>query len=77
MLIFFTYGYSFSENDEHISRRIGEGKCPALYVGIYGDINSPANKRVVEKVEAIKSMRSKRYKLEVKYFDAETAKVWG
>lgn len=74
---FFTYGYSFSENDEHISKRIGEGTCKALYVGIYGDINTPENKRILEKVEILRSKRSERYKLEVKYYDAESAKVWG
>lgn len=74
---FFTYGYSFSANDEHISKRIGEGKCKALYVGIYGDIYSPENKQVVEKIEALKSKRSKRYNLEVNYYNAKTAEVWG
>lgn len=74
---FFTYGYSFSENDDHISRRIGEGKCKALYVGIYGDIDSEVNKEVVKRVEALKSKRSKRYNLDIKYYDADTAEVWG
>jgi hypothetical protein len=74
---FYTYGYSFSDNDEHISKRISEGKCKAIYVGIYGDINDSANKRIVEKVEVLKSKRSKRYNLDVKYYDASTAKVWG
>ncbi len=74
---FFTYGYSFSENDEHISQRIGEGKCKALYVGIYGDPNEENNRRIIEKVRTLGEMRSSRYPLEINFFDAESAKVWG
>ena len=74
---FFTYGYSFSENDDHISHRIGDGKCKAIFVGIYGDPNEDRNKKIIDKVRAISEMRNTKYPLDINFYDAESAKVWG
>lgn len=73
---FFTYGYSFSPNDDHISRKMGEGRFKNLYVGLYGDIEDPHNQRTIEKVEALKAQRSSRYPLETYYYDVSTANAW-
>jgi hypothetical protein len=74
---FYTYGYSFSSNDDHISRRFEEGKFKNLYVGLYGNIGDKANQLIVQKIEALKAARPSRYPLEVSYYDASTANVWG
>ncbi|WP_340105413.1 DUF4917 family protein [Rhodohalobacter sp. 8-1] len=74
---FFTYGYSFSDNDEHISKKIGEGKCKRIFVGVFGDIDSKENQLIIEKLEALKGYRSNRYPLEVEFYEVESAKVWG
>lgn len=74
---FFTYGYSFSDNDKHISKKMAEGKCKRIFVGIFGDINSKENQKIVRKVEAVKEFRSNRYPLEVEFYDVESAEVWG
>jgi hypothetical protein len=74
---FYTFGYSFSSNDDHISRRFEEGKFKNIYMGLYGDIEDSANQLILQKVEALRSERSSRYPLEIHYYDASTAKIWG
>lgn len=71
----FTYGVSFSQNDEHIFNKITHGRIKQLYVSLYGDINSKQNKQIIAQAEALKSHRSK-FPLEISYYDAETAAVW-
>lgn len=72
----FTYGVSFSANDEHIFGMIAHGRIKQLYVGIYGDPSSEANKQVFKKAEALK-LRRKDFPLEIAYYDVATANVWG
>ena len=74
---FFIYGHSLAENDEHILRRLGRGRFPKLYVSLYGDPDSDANKAIIAKADRLRSLRHERYPLEVAYFDAESAEVWG
>lgn len=72
----FTYGFSFSENDNHIIRKFKDGKHAKIAVGIYGDILNEENQRIVNTLERIKSDRSPLKPLEVRYYSVETAKVW-
>jgi hypothetical protein len=72
----FTYGVSFSENDEHIIKKIASGKINHLFVSIYGNPNSDSNKKIIKAAESIKRKR-KSQDFEVSYFDAESAEVWG
>jgi len=72
----FTYGVSFSDNDNHIFKKIYKGHIRKLFVGLYGDPDSEANKVIISKIEYLKSKR-KASDLEVEYYDAESAKVWG
>ncbi|MGJ3629325.1 DUF4917 family protein [Sphingomonas sp. MMS24-JH45] len=44
----FIFGHSLAENDDHILTRIGRGRCPKLYVGLYGDPEPPANKVIAD-----------------------------
>ncbi len=72
----FTYGVSFSANDEHNIKKITTRKLNHLFVSIYGNPNSDANKKIIESAEAIK--RKKRNQdFTVSYYDAESAEVWG
>lgn len=73
----FVYGHSLAKNDEHILKKIGRGKLPCVYLSIYGDPTSDTNKRIINTAESIKNMRKVSYPLEIKYYDAESAKVWG
>ena len=72
----FTYGLSFSANDEHITKKIARGRINHLFVSIYGDPNSDENKKIVSSVDTLKR-RNGNQDLEVTYYDAESAKVWG
>lgn len=72
----FTYGVSFSQNDNHILNLIPRGRIKHLFVSIYGDPYSEKNQDIIAKVEAMKSQREK-YPLQVTYYSAESAKVWG
>ncbi len=73
----FIYGHSLAENDEHYLRRIEKGKIAHVYIGLYGDPNSEANKRIIRRAEKMGNSRSTKYPLAVTYFDAASAKVWG
>lgn len=76
----FTYGVSFSENDEHILRTIEMGKVRSIFVGLYGDENSESNQRIRSRVDQIVLLRRdspRRNDLAVSYFDCASAAVWG
>lgn len=74
---FFIFGHSLAENDDHILKRLGRGKFAKLYVGIFGDPTSAANKAIVSRANELAALRRDRYPLEVVFFDSATANVWG
>lgn len=73
----FIYGHSLAENDEHILQQIRKGRFKKLYVSIYGDKDSDANKEIISRAEGFSSLRNQNHPLDVKFYDAESAKVWG
>ena len=74
----FVYGHSFANNDAHILNMIGRGKISHLFVSLYGDPSSKANETIRVNVEKIAGLRPQAYApLEVDFFDAASAKVWG
>lgn len=74
----FIYGHSLAINDEHYLKRIEKGKIKQLYVGLYGDPENNNNKIIIARAERMSVNRGKkRGGLEVFFFDAETANVWG
>ncbi|RYE59449.1 MAG: DUF4917 family protein [Sphingobacteriales bacterium] len=72
----FTYGVSFSANDEHILAKIPKGKVAHLFVSIYGDPNTAENKRIIAAAEKLKTKRADG-ELQIDYYDAASAEVWG
>jgi hypothetical protein len=73
----FIYGHSLAENDEHYIKRIEKGKIEHVYIGLYGDPNSPGNKAIIRRAEKMTTARRGKIPLTVSYFDAATAHVWG
>lgn len=73
----FIFGHSLAENDDHILARIGRGRCRKLYVGIYGDPASEPNQVIIKRAEALAGMRNYKWPLDVGFYDAASAKVWG
>jgi hypothetical protein len=74
---FYTFGFSFSDNDIHIYEKLSEGKFPKLFVGIYGDLKTEQNQKIIQKTSSWQTKRSSKYPLEIYYYSAESAKVWG
>jgi len=72
----FTYGVSFSANDEHIIKKISAGKINHLFVSLYGKPDSDANKKIIQATETIKRKR-RNQDFAISYYDAESADVWG
>lgn len=75
-----TYGWSLAENDTHILEVIAKSQLPALYVGVFGELESAANQEMLAQVEFLKEMRrdfrhSK--ELEIVFYSSASADVWG
>lgn len=73
----FIFGHSLAENDDHVLNRIGRGRCKKLYVGIYGDPLAEWNQQIIRRAQALAALRAERWPLEVAFYDAATAKIWG
>ncbi|MGE5475155.1 MAG: DUF4917 family protein [Bacteroidales bacterium] len=77
----FVFGHSLAENDDHILRLIETGKISKLFVSIYGDPTAKANKAIIQRAKAMTKARQMhsghRYPLDVFFYDAESAHVWG
>jgi hypothetical protein len=73
----FVFGHSMAANDDHILTRMGRGRFAKLYVGIYGDENTPDNRRIMARASALADLREARYPLEVAFYNAASANVWG
>lgn len=73
----FIFGHSLAENDDHILKRIGKGRLKKLYVGIYGDPLGLANQTIIQRAQALAGLRHEKWPLEVAFYDAASASVWG
>lgn len=73
----YTFGVAFSENDAHILHLIEKNRrLSILCVGVYGDPDSPANRSMIERIEAMAARRPQRNPLVLGFYDAESAHVW-
>ncbi|WP_409019279.1 DUF4917 family protein [Brevundimonas vesicularis] len=73
----FIFGHSLADNDDHILRRIARGRCRKLYVGLYGDPLSASNAGITAKARNLAAQRMDRWPLDIAFYDAATAAVWG
>lgn len=76
----FIHGHSLAPNDEHILRRIEQGPLERVYISLYGNPGSESNREVVERGQQLGAGRAAinpRRPLKVKFYDAESAQVWG
>lgn len=74
----FVYGHSLAENDRHILQQIRKNtSLQNLFVSIYGDLNHPANKAIVEAANALSTGRPAKKPLNVEFYNAGSARVWG
>jgi hypothetical protein len=70
----FIFGHSLADNDDHILRKIGTGRV-TLFVSIYGDPSTDANRAIISKAQNLGAAR-KTNKLDVCFYDAASARVW-
>lgn len=70
----FIFGHSLADNDDHILKKIAKGKIKSVYISLYGDANSKINKSIIGKADRLKSNRDD---LNITFFDAKSANVWG
>ena len=73
----FIFGHSLAENDQHILKKIGRGRVANIYVGLYGDPEEADNRRIRRAAFNLAALRQVRYPLEVDFFDAASANIWG
>lgn len=73
----FIFGHSLAENDDHILNRIGRGRFRKIYVGIFGDPASAWNQQIMLRAQSLAAMRLERWPLDVAFYDAASAQVWG
>lgn len=73
----FIYGHSLAENDQHILEKISKGKVPHIFVSLFGSPSAGYNKSIIQAAERLKRQRRERLPLEVTYYDATSAEVWG
>ncbi|WP_108860164.1 DUF4917 family protein [Ruegeria sp. Alg231-54] len=73
----FIHGHSLADNDNHILREIARGRCKTIYVSLHGDPGSAPNQSIATKAQAMAENRGVGNPLEVKFYDATSAAVWG
>lgn len=76
------YGFSFAENDEHIIRLVEKSRVSQVIVGLYGNPRSDANRRIIGRAQLMADRRAQIRRraaatLNVHFFDAQSARVWG
>jgi len=72
----FAFGHALSSNDEHILRRIEDGRIPALFVSVHGDPNSGPNQELATRASMLGNRRDASNPLTVHFFDSDSARVW-
>jgi hypothetical protein len=76
----FIYGHSLADNDQHILKLIERGKVSKLFVSLFGDSDSKDNKRIIKRAGIMAQERElihPRKKLDIYFYDATSAAVWG
>lgn len=74
---FFLHGHSLAENDDHILRRLGTGRFRRLYVSLFGDPDTPGNRHIVERAIQLTRLRHERFPMDLSFYDASSAHIWG
>lgn len=73
----FIFGHSLDDNDMHILKKISKGKISKMYVSLYGEFDSSENMIIKNKAKILANGRGANNPLEVIFFDAKSANVWG
>jgi hypothetical protein len=74
---FFLHGHSLAQNDDHILRRLGTGRFKKLYVSLFGAPETSTNIAIIARAKQIAGLRNERYPMDLSFYDAESASIWG
>lgn len=77
---FVVFGHSLADNDEHVLKCIGRGKTKKIFVSVYGDPNNDQNRSIEINARRLIQYRdsiNSRYPLDIVFYDAGSAKIWG
>ncbi len=72
----FVHGHSLAKNDEHFLKTIEKGRIKHLFIGLFGDEKSAANKKIKRRANLIAKKRTKWNPLKISFYDSESAHVW-
>lgn len=73
----FIFGHSLAENDDHVLNKIRKGICKRVFVSIFKHPKNGYDKNLIARAKSLSSERSTKKPLEVIFFDAGSANVWG
>ena len=83
----FVFGHSLARNDEHFLKLLEKGRVNQIFVSIFGDPDSATNKKIINRalliakfradLNATKRKKKDKVDLDVFFYDAQSAKVWG
>jgi Domain of unknown function (DUF4917) len=73
----FVFGFAMSAEDGHILRFLDANRVKGLFVSLFGDPESAANQKIVARAHSLTQRARQERDLVVRFFDAESAKVWG
>ncbi len=74
---FFIHGHSLAKNDDHILMRLAKGRFKKMFVSLHGSPSTEANQEIISRAKNMAALRLAKWPLEVAFYDAETAAVWG
>lgn len=72
----FVFGHSLAASDNHVLRQIEKGKFERLFVSLR-DPASASSRVIIERANRMAVIRPERSPLDVQFFDAASAEVWG
>lgn len=73
----FIHGHSLALNDTHILKEIVRGRCKRVFVSLHGSPDSVSNQGIIKQAYLIAEERGYICPLEVTFYSAESAHVWG
>jgi len=72
----FIFGHSLAPNDEHILKEIERGKLSHVFIGVHGNPDTEANKKLIARGQRLALNRSGKNPLQCSFYISDTAFVW-
>lgn len=73
----FVIGHSLADNDDHVLRRIKNGKVGRVFISMFGDPLDERNLAIQTKADGWIAARHESSPLAIEFIDASTLHIWG